>query len=84
MRVSPPSIGRPFGVGDPNLAGWSSKLSSDSLPAAPGTLCSPMLPLTCPGTAGTLGDLPKVPWKLSGRDGGCGGGVCVCLSAVVH
>lgn len=70
MRVSPPSKGRPFGVGDPSLVGWSSKLSSDSLPGAPGTLSNPLLPLACPGTAGTQGDMPKVPWKLSGRDRG--------------
>lgn len=41
----------------------------DGLAGAPGTLSFPMLPLAWHGTVGTLGDMPRVPWKLSGRDG---------------
>lgn len=58
-----------LGWGGPDPAGWSRTLPSDGLARAPDTLSSPVLPLARHSMAGTLGDMPRVPQKLSGRDG---------------
>lgn len=67
MRGSAQPACLPFGVGDPDRQGGAVRCPQMVFlePPAPSAL------LCClwHSTAGTLGDMPRVPWKLSGRDG---------------